>query len=97
MSKGDRKLVATDKSAVVAKPMFDAIGMKGSQGDGCLANAAGTDESDRNEVLCEINNLLDEIVASEKDPRRLRRRFSVYAGCRCQMIGPLVVYIADLC
>jgi len=54
-----RKLITTDESAVVAKSILDAIVVKDGQRDRCLADPSGTDESDRCQVFCETNDLLD--------------------------------------
>ena len=62
-------LVTTDESTVIAKPLLDATVVEDSEGDGSLADSAGTDESDGSEAPCETNDLLDQLVASKEDTR----------------------------
>ena len=76
--------------------MFDATIVEDSEGNGGLADSAGTDESDGSEVVCETNNPLDPFVASKEDSWRRRRKFSVYTKCKYQMPDSLMVEIADL-
>ena len=76
MSTRGGELVATDESTVVAKPLLDPVVVENGQGNGCLPDSSGTDESDRNEVLGEVKYLLDQLVASEEGPRWWRRKFS---------------------
>ena len=73
MSTRGRELVATDESAVVAKPVPDAIVMEDGQCDGCLANPSNTNESDRCQVFCETDDLPDQLVTSETCPWRRGR------------------------
>ena len=56
---GRGELVATDESTVVAKVLLDPIVVENGQGDGSLTNSPGTDESDWNKVLGEIDYLPD--------------------------------------
>ena len=69
-------MVATDKSTVVAKPLLDPVVVENGQGNGCLPDSSGTDESDRNEILSEIDYLLDQLVASKEGPLLRRWEFS---------------------
>ena len=69
------KLVASDEPTVAAEPLLDTIVVEDSQCNGCLANAAGTDEGDWVEVLGEVDYLLDQLVATKEDPRWWRWRF----------------------
>ena len=59
MSARCRELITTDKVAVIAKPVLDAIVVENSEGDGCFPNAPCTDESDGFEVFSKIDDLLD--------------------------------------
>ena len=52
----------------MAKPLLDPIVVEDGQGDRRLADSASTNEGDWSEVLSEINDLLDQLVASEKGP-----------------------------
>ena len=42
--------------------------MENGQGDGGLSDPTSTNESDWNELFCEIDYLLDQLVASEERP-----------------------------
>jgi hypothetical protein len=91
------ELVATNEPTVVTEPLFDPIVVENGQGDGGLANSAGTDESDRSEVFCESNDLLDQLVASKAGPRWWWWGFSWYARWKCQTLDLLaIVEVADL-
>ena len=72
MSVGRGELITADEPTVVAKPLFDANVMEDGQDDGRLANPTGADESDWHEMLCEIDDILDQLVASEEDSWRWR-------------------------
>jgi hypothetical protein len=97
MSARSWELVATNEPAVVAKSLLDAIVVEDSQSDGRLPDPPWTDESDGCEVLCEANNLLDQLVASKTGPRRRGRQFSRRdARCECENGDPMVFEIADL-
>ena len=64
MSAGGGKLIAADKSAVLAKPLFDAVAVGDDQYRGRLANPVSTDWSDWGEVFCQSDDLLDQFVTS---------------------------------
>ena len=63
------ELVATDEPTVGSKSFLDAIVVEDSQSDRSLPDPSCPDESDRTEILCEANDLLDQILASETGPR----------------------------
>ena len=65
---GRRELVTADKSTIVSEPLLDAIVVKDGQSDGCLPNPSWTDESEWCEVLGELDDLLNQIVASKTRP-----------------------------
>ena len=65
--------VATDEPTVIAKTLLDAIVVEDNKGDARLANSASTDESDRSEVFCQTDDLLDQLTTSEMGSRWLRR------------------------
>ena len=67
------ELVATDETAVVSKPCFDAIVVEDGQGNGRFSDPPWTDEGDWGQVFCEVDNLLDDIVATETGPWRRGR------------------------
>jgi len=69
MSARGGKLVATDEPTVVIKPLFDAIIVEDGQSGGSFADSASTDQSDWGEVFCQTNDLFDQVVTSEEDPR----------------------------
>ena len=73
---------------MVAKPLLDSIVVEDRQGDRGLADSASTDQSDWSQLLGQIDNLLDQLVAAEERPRGLGWRFSGYARFGCEMIGP---------
>ena len=78
MGEGGGELVATNEPAVVPEPSLDAIVVEDRQSNGCLADPPWTDQSDRGEVFSEINNLLNQVVASMAGPWR---RGWGFAGC----------------
>ena len=96
MSTRRGELVAMDESTVVAKPLFDAIVVKDSQGDRGLSDPAGTNESDRREVFYETDNIIDQPVTSKEDCGWWRRWLPRYARRKHQMLIPLVIEITDL-
>ena len=96
MGKRGRELVAADESTVVAKLLFDAIVVKDGKSDGCLANPAGTDQSDRCEALCPANDLLGQLAASEEYPRWWGWGFPIHARWKYETSELLVIKIADL-
>ena len=63
------KLVASDELTVAAEPLLVMIVAEDRQRNGCLANAASTDEGDLVEVLGQVNYLLDQLAAAKEDPR----------------------------
>ena len=67
MSERGGELVTADEPTVVAEPFLDAIVMEGGQGDRYFADSAGTNKSERSEVSCQTNDLLDQLVASIED------------------------------
>ena len=73
---------------MVAKPLLDPIVVEDRQCDRGLANPARTDESDWCELLGQIDNLLDQLVAAEERPWGLGWRFSEYATFGYEMIDP---------
>ena len=70
------ELVAANEPTVIAKPLPDAIMVEDNQRNGCLSNPARANESDWSEGFREIDDRLDQFVASKTDPWRRRRRFS---------------------
>ena len=70
MNKCGRELVASNKPTVLAKPLLDAMMMENSQCDGCLADSASTNKSDRSQILGETDDLFDQLVTSETSPWR---------------------------
>ena len=76
---------------MIAKPLFNPIMVEDGQGDGCLADSAGTNESDWNEVLGKIDYLLDQLAVSKEGPRWQRWGFSRYPRLGCKIMGPSMV------
>jgi len=74
------ELIAPDEPAILAEPLLDAVVMEDLQGNGRLANPANTKESNRNQPLRYIDNLLDQLITSKKDSGRRGRWFPKYPG-----------------
>ena len=66
------------------------------QSDKCLPDPASANERDGRDTFCQINSLVDQLVASETDPRRPGRRLSGYPGCGYKILDLIVVGVADL-
>ena len=96
MSEGSRKLIATDKPAVVSEPFLDTIVVYDSQSDGRLPDPPRTDEGDWSEVPSEVNDLLDEFVTSETGPRWRGWGFTRYPRCEYKIPDPSTVETTDL-
>ena len=58
-----------DEPAVVAEALLDAIVVEDGKSDGRLANSTGSNESERSEVFCQTDDLLDQVVPSKEIPR----------------------------
>jgi len=80
----------------VTEPLLDPVVVEDGQCDGGLADPASTNQGDWDEVLCEIDYLLDQVVASKERSWRRGWRFSGYARFGREMIGPSVAWITDL-
>ena len=76
MSVRGGELVAADEPTVGSEPCLDVIVVENGQSDGCFSDPSWTDESDRGNVFCETDDLLDQLVAPETGPRRLGRQLS---------------------
>jgi hypothetical protein len=76
MSAGSGKLIAADKSAVVAESIFDPIVVEDCESNGRLPDAPCADESDGFEVFSEPYDLFNQLVTSETVPRCRGRRFT---------------------
>jgi len=73
MSARGGELVATDESTVVTELLFDPAVVEDGQNGGCLVNSTSTNQGDRSEVVCEPNDPLDQLAASEAGPWWWRR------------------------
>jgi hypothetical protein len=91
-----RELITANKPTVVSEPCPDAIVVEDGQSNRCFPDSTWTDESDRGEVLCETNDLFDEVVAPETNPWRRGRRLSKCTGCKHEIMDTLVVKVANL-
>ena len=69
VSESSWELVTSNEPAILAEPLLDAIMMEDSQGDGRLADSAGTNQSDRSEVFGKPKDPFDQLVTSETSPR----------------------------
>ena len=78
------ELVTTNEPTIIAELFLDAIVVEDSQGDGSLANSAGTNESDWSEVFCEAG------------PRWWGWGFSGYARCKSEIMGAIFVEVPNL-
>ena len=96
MSARRGELVATDEPTVGSKPFLDAIMMEDGQSDGCFPNSSCTDEGDWGEVFCEADDVLDQLLTSEKDSRGWGRRFTRHARSGCEILDLFVTGVADL-
>ena len=96
MSARWKELVATDEPTIVSEPLFDAIVVEDGQSDRGFPNPPCTNESNWSEGFCEVNNLLDQLVASETCSSRWEWGFSRHARCRYKILGQLAAEIADL-
>jgi len=65
MSAGGGDLITTDEATVVAKPLFNVLVMEDSQSNRRLANSTSANQGDRNEIFCEVNDPLNQLVASK--------------------------------
>ena len=95
MSVSCGKLVARNEPTVITKPLFNALIVEDGQDDGCFADSAGTDQSDGGEALCEMDDPLNQLVASKAEPRRRRREFPRSARCKSKTPGTVVIEVAD--
>ena len=89
-------MVTPNESTVVAKSLLDLIVVEDRQGDGGFADPTGTNEGNWSKALSEIDYVLDQLVASEECPWWQRWRFPRHAVFKCKIMGPSIVYIADL-
>ena len=96
MIAGRGELIAADESTIVSKPLFDAIVVEDGQSDGCFPDSPCTNESEWGEAFRKVNNLLDQLVASETGPWWRGRGFTRYARCRYKTLDSSIVEIADL-
>ena len=97
MDARSRELVATDEPTVIAKLLLDTTVMENCQGDGSPATSTRTDESDRHEVVGEVDDLIDQLVTSETDSRRRGRQLSGRnARHGRKSVGSMAVGITDL-
>ena len=78
MSAGRGELVATDESTVVSKPLLDAVVVEDGQSNGGFPDPSWTDESDWSKAFREVDDLLNQFVASETGPWWRGWRFTRY-------------------
>ena len=75
MSVGCGKLIARNEPTVITKPLFNALIVEDGQDEGRFTDAASTDQSDGGEALSEMNDPVNQFVASKEEPRWRRRKF----------------------
>ena len=85
------ELIATNEPAIVSKPPLDAIVVEDGKSDRCLPDPSWTDESEWGEVLGEVDDLLNQIVASKTGPRTRGRGLSTCAGFQLKALYPSTV------
>ena len=88
MSARGWELVATDKSAILAKSSFDPIVTKDGQDGGGFTDSSSADQGDWRETFRKANDPVNQLFPPKEDPRRRRRKFPRYAGSRCQTADP---------
>ena len=96
MSARGGELVATDKTTVDSKPFLDAIVVEDCEGDGRFPNPPCADESDWSEIFCELDDLFDQVLASETGPGRWGRGLSKGARCKRETLDLPVVGATNL-
>ena len=89
-------MVVTDKPTIVTESMFNAIVMGDGQGDECLPDPAGTNESGGCDVFGQTNDLVDQLATCETDSRCRRRRLARSTRYKYEILDPMVVGAADL-
>ena len=87
------ELVTANEPAVISKPLLDAIVMEDGKGDGCLPDPSWADEGEWGEVLGEVGDLLNQIIASKTGPRTWGRGLSARVRYRflSKALYPLMV------
>ena len=95
MTARGRELVATDEPAVVSEPFLDAIMVEDGQSERCFPNPAWTDESGWSEIFSETDDLLNQLVASETDPRPRWRGLPRCVRFWYKILGSLVIWTVD--
>ena len=84
------ELVATDEPAVMTKPLLDSIVMENRQRDGSFPDPARADEGDWTKVFSEMDDLLDQFIASKERPWWWRWQLSRYARFKCKIACSMV-------
>jgi len=80
-----RELVAADESTLVAKPLLDTVVVEDNQGDGSLPDSTGTNESERGEGFCKVDDFIDQLVTPETRPWWPGRKFTRYADSNMRL------------
>jgi len=84
------ELITPNESTVMTKPLLDPVVVEDGQGNRGLTDSASTDESDRGELLGQIDYLLDQLVTAEEGPWGQGWNFSRYARFGCETNSPSV-------
>ena len=82
MGEGCWELVAPDETAVRAETLLDASVMEDLQRNKRLSNPSSANQGNRFEVFSETDDLLDQFVAPEADPRGRGRQFARHVRCK---------------
>ena len=70
------KLITGDESTVLSKSLFDPLVVEDSEGNRRLSDPSRPDESDGLEAFSKFDDRLNQLIASEKVPRRWGRQFT---------------------
>ena len=76
---------------MTSKTFLNATVVKDGQSDRGFPDPPCTDESDRGEVFCEADDLLNQLVAPETGPRRWGWGLSRCTRLKYKALGTLVV------
>ena len=73
MGAGGVELVATDEPTIGSEPLLYAIVVEDGQSNGRFPDPPCTNESDWSDMFCEVDDVVNQILASETSPRWRRR------------------------
>ena len=91
MRKCGWELVASDELSILPKLLLDAMVMKNSQSDGCLATSTGTDKGSGSKVFHQSNDLFNQLITSKTGPQCRWWWFTRYGGCKHKRLCSLEI------